>query len=80
MYEFASRGIPVINLLNIRKLAAENGLPYDPAPLPRAGEGGVYSVLSYRLDLLIATLLVPLGILAAGLAAESVKGRRGQRP
>jgi poly-gamma-glutamate system protein len=30
LFEFASQGIPVIHLLNVRGLARENGLPYDP--------------------------------------------------
>jgi len=40
--EMARRGIPVIHLLNIRGLAVRYGLPWDPSPLPRAGEGDVY--------------------------------------
>lgn len=35
--EMARRGIPVIHLLNIRKLAEIYGLPWDPRPLPPAG-------------------------------------------
>lgn len=35
-YEFASRGIPVLNLLNVKKLCQENNLPFDPVPLPTA--------------------------------------------
>ena len=40
--EMARRGVPVIHLLNIKGLAAEYGLPWDPSPLPRAGEGDLY--------------------------------------
>ncbi len=35
-YEFASRGIPVLNLLNVKKLCQENSLTFDPVPLPSA--------------------------------------------
>ncbi|MCR4408828.1 MAG: poly-gamma-glutamate system protein [Candidatus Saccharicenans sp.] len=35
--EMARRGIPVIHLLNIRKLAEIYGLPWDPKPLPAPG-------------------------------------------
>ena len=42
IYEYAARGLPVINLLNVRELAGKNGLPFDPVPLPQPGEGGVY--------------------------------------
>ncbi len=42
MYEYAARGIPVINMLNVRQMASDNGLPYDPVPLTQPGEGDVY--------------------------------------
>ncbi|MCX8159447.1 MAG: poly-gamma-glutamate system protein [Candidatus Saccharicenans sp.] len=35
--EMARRGVPVIHLLNIRKLAEIYGLPWDPKPLPPPG-------------------------------------------
>lgn len=34
----AQKGLPVIHVLNIRHLAAELGLPFDPIPLPVAGK------------------------------------------
>jgi len=34
VFEFAARGVPVIHLLYVRGLARDNGLPYDPVPLP----------------------------------------------
>lgn len=34
LFEFAARGIPVIHLLNVRGLARDNGLPFDPVPMP----------------------------------------------
>lgn len=65
MYEYAARGVPVINMLNVRQLAADNGLPYDPVPLTHPGEGGVYYYIAYRLwipalaaALMIAALVV----------------------
>jgi poly-gamma-glutamate system protein len=36
LFEFAARGVPVIHLLHVRGLAKDNGLPYDPVPLPVA--------------------------------------------
>lgn len=66
VYEFASRGIPVINLLNVRLLAGRNGLPYDPVPLPRAGEGEVYMIVRYRAFIIFATVAVSIGLLAMG--------------
>jgi poly-gamma-glutamate system protein len=43
VFEFASRGVPVVHLLFVRGLARDNQLPYDPVPLPPVGEGGVYA-------------------------------------
>jgi len=34
---FAQTGIPLLHVLNIRRLAVEWGLPFDPAPLPAPG-------------------------------------------
>lgn len=63
IYEFASRGVPVINLLNVRLLAASNGLPWDPLPLPSAGEGGVYKALRYNKTLVVLAICAIAGIL-----------------
>jgi poly-gamma-glutamate system protein len=41
VFEFADRGIPVVHLLNVRGLARDNHLPFDPIPLPPVGEGDV---------------------------------------
>jgi poly-gamma-glutamate system protein len=41
VFEFAARGIPVVHLLNVKGLAHDNGLPFDPVPLPPAGGGGL---------------------------------------
>ena len=45
---FLADGTPVVHLLNIKTLAADYGLPIDPAPLPEPGEGGVYFEAGYR--------------------------------
>jgi poly-gamma-glutamate system protein len=39
VFEFASRGIPVVHLLHVAGLARDNHLPYDPMPMPRSGGG-----------------------------------------
>ena len=44
---FLRDGVPVNHLLNIKSLAAQYGLPFDPTPMPDVGEGGVYSVRAY---------------------------------
>ena len=70
VYEYAVRGIPVINLLNVRRLAQENGLPYDPVPLPRPGQGGVYQDTRYDPRIALLTLLVSLGLLVVGVVRK----------
>jgi poly-gamma-glutamate system protein len=42
VFEFASRGVPVVHLLHVRGIARDNHLPFDPIPLPPVGEGDVY--------------------------------------
>jgi poly-gamma-glutamate system protein len=78
VYEYASRGIPIINLLNVRLLADRAGLPYDPAPLPRPGEGGVYYEVHYLKLLIIAVVAAVAGVLAAGAAASASARRRAE--
>ena len=38
----AAEKIPVIHLLNIKGLCERYGLPWDPRPLPRPGDGRIY--------------------------------------
>lgn len=37
LVRFSGRGVPIIHILNMRRLAIELGLPYDPRPLPAIG-------------------------------------------
>ena len=66
MYEYAARGVPVVNMLNVRQLCADHGLPYDPVPMPEPGEGGVYYDTVYSRPLAILTVLLCIGVLAFG--------------
>lgn len=47
MQRYLSQGLPVINLLNIKQLAADYGLPYDPAQWPERGTSAVYFETDY---------------------------------
>lgn len=38
VHDFAARNVPVLHLLNIKRLALDWGLPFDPVPLPTIGE------------------------------------------
>jgi poly-gamma-glutamate system protein len=44
----AAEKVPVIHLLNIKGLCERYGLPWDPRPLPRPGEGRIYHDASGR--------------------------------
>lgn len=66
IFEYAMRGIPVINILNVRKIAADNGLEQDPYPVPKAGTSGIYYETIYPLWLVCITLVMSLGVLCYG--------------
>jgi poly-gamma-glutamate system protein len=38
IHDAAARGLPVVHILNIKRLALEWGLPFDPTPLPVIGQ------------------------------------------
>lgn len=63
---FLKDNIPVVHLLNIKTLAAEYGLPLDPTPLPKPGEGGVYYREEYCRPLAAAGVLLGGGVLLWG--------------
>lgn len=44
---YMAQGVPVINLLNIKRLAADYGLPFDPERWPEPGASAVYYQSSY---------------------------------
>jgi len=61
---YLARGIPVINLLNIKKIMADYSMPYDPDQWPAIGRSAVYSRVRYERD----RILPGLGGTAALLA------------
>lgn len=80
-YEMALRGVPVIHLLNIRKLVLDKGVPWDPVPFPRIGDSRIYRVYDRglyrrRLLILLAAYGGSLGLLAA--ACRKAIDRGGQ--
>ena len=66
VFEYLAEGIPVVNLLNVRQLAADNGIPYDPVPMPQIGESGVSTQTEYSMVLIIAALVAVTAILVIG--------------
>ena len=82
-FEFAARGIPVLNLLNVKLLAQENGIVYDSVPMERAGQSGVYASVSYNPAVIILTIILTVGILICEAVAGRIERRkltRGCRP
>lgn len=65
---YQAKGLPVINLLNIKRLVADYGLPYDPAEWPEIGQSAVYYQMYAPKEWLALGLLCGSGlILACGL-------------
>ena len=59
-------GLPVIYLLNIKRLAAAYGLPYDPQELSPIGESAVYYETAYRWPLALVGAAAAVGLLLWG--------------
>jgi poly-gamma-glutamate system protein len=38
IHDFAGRNVPVVHILNVKRLALDWGLPFDPLPLPSVGK------------------------------------------
>lgn len=53
LLKMADRGIPIIHLQNLATLMKEYGLENNPYPLPKPGEGKLYSTLKYNYYLVL---------------------------
>jgi poly-gamma-glutamate system protein len=53
LVQMAEKNIPVIHLLNVNQLAVQYGLPLNPTPLPRPGEGEIFIQRRYSVLLTI---------------------------
>ena len=63
MIQMAENNVPIIHLLNINKLAIKYGLPINPIPLPRAGEGEIFIQKRYSVLLTLGvTIFLVLSI------------------
>jgi poly-gamma-glutamate system protein len=48
MHDFANRNVPVVHILNVKRLALDWGLPYDPIPLPPIGQNArIYGRMAF---------------------------------
>jgi poly-gamma-glutamate system protein len=76
----AARGVPIVHILDIRKLSTDRGLAWDPAPFPAIGKGRVYRVrdeAAYARRLVALAAVYAIGLAALGLAARR-RGRAGR--
>ena len=65
--KFLSDGVPVINLLNIKRIAVDCDIPIDPFPMPQIGEDGIFYKYTYpRLFSWLLILLTTLTIIYYG--------------
>lgn len=63
----AERGIPVSHLLFVKGLAERYGLPWDPVPLPKPGEGELFIIRGRAPLAFLAAALAYFVVIAAGL-------------
>lgn len=62
---YHAKGVPVIHLLNIKKLVEDYSLPFDPTQLQEPGESTIYYTQSYPAVYIVAALGAAVGFLAA---------------
>jgi poly-gamma-glutamate system protein len=76
---YLAQGIPVVNLLYVKGLMSANDLPFDPVPLPQAGQGGVYYTTGYNIYIIISGLLLSFGLLAVGTWKGRTAGKNSKK-
>lgn len=75
IFEYAARQIPVIHLLNIRGLAHDHGMLFDPVPLPEPGHSGLYYRTANNMPVLWAGVAGALGMLIWGVRQKAKQNR-----
>lgn len=60
---FLNKGIPVIQMLNVKGIALDYGIEYDPAVIPEIGSSDAYIETSYNLVIPIIALVITSGLL-----------------
>jgi poly-gamma-glutamate system protein len=72
-YEYAAQGIPVLNLLNVKLLAAQNGIAYDAVPQEEPGNGKVYSSFEYNVPIIMTTIALCILVLIFGVFRKKAR-------
>ena len=65
LFRMNEMGVPVIHLLNVKKLSLRYGLPVDPIPLPAIPSGRVMEPKKYSLPVVLGGFLLLVLFLAA---------------
>lgn len=65
LFRMNQMGVPVIHLLNVKKLARRYGLPVDPIPLPHIPSGGVLKPQKYSFPVVLGGIVLLTFLLAA---------------
>lgn len=60
---FLKEGVDVIQLLNIKKIACDYGIPIDPSPIPNIAEGDVYYKYTYNKVIIALVLCLSFGVI-----------------
>ncbi|WP_315121470.1 poly-gamma-glutamate system protein [uncultured Clostridium sp.] len=55
---FLQKEVPVIHILNVKKLASDYGLKIDPTPMPPIGAGDVYYTFEYPFYQVLCVLII----------------------
>ena len=73
IFEMAARRIPVIHLLYVKGLCDQFGLPWDPSPLPKAGQAKLFGKkeVDSRTFLILAGAYFLVFVIALAIAARS---------
>jgi poly-gamma-glutamate system protein len=58
IFRMAEREVPIIHLLNIKRIARRYGLPSDPVPLPAVPDGRVMKAHSYPVLLSVSAIVL----------------------
>lgn len=74
-YEFAAKGIPVINLLSVKQLCQDNNIAFDPVPLPSVFKGEKLQEVVYNKSIAIITIVAAAAVLIWGI----IDGKRHRK-
>lgn len=83
MTRFISKGVPVIHVVEIDRMARKYGLPLAPQQMPQIGEGGVYNLTRYNriwtATVLVGILLSLRALVLTDFGYRFTKGRGGKK-